>query len=142
MVLRFHGKVVFGKFIPEEPEKFIKSFEQHESKRITVAIGRYRKPRSIEENYYYWGVIIKMLAEEFESNCDHILATDWWHEYLKTLFLKEISYKSFNKKQIRCERVKSTTELSTIEAERYYEDIRRWAAVELNFLIPEPNKIM
>ena len=142
MILKFNGNVKNGRFIPDNLERFKQAFISLENLHATVTVSRYRKPRSDRENRYYWGVIIKMLAEEFGSNKDGVEASDWWHEFLKTKFLKEIRYKKFKNKQLRLVRVKSTTELSTVEAEKYYEDIRRWAATELQFYLPLPGETL
>lgn len=42
--------------------------------------------------------------------------------------------------QLEIEYARSTTELSTIEFEKYLEDIRRWASMKLSCYIPLPNE--
>jgi len=37
--------------------------------------------------------------------------------------------------------VRSTTTLSTIEFEQLMEEIKRWAAIEFEILIPDPNEV-
>jgi len=36
--------------------------------------------------------------------------------------------------------VKSTTQLSTLEMENYLEEIRRFASIKLNLIVPLPNE--
>lgn len=133
--LIFHGKVEGGKFRPEDEAGYELAPLSLEGKRVTITIGRYRKPRSNEENRYYWGVVCQMIAEEMGEDAEYI------HELLKSLLLKEIIYKEINGKMMRFERIKSTAELSTFEFEEYAEAARRWAATELQIVIPEPQKI-
>ena len=56
------------------------------------------------------------------------------HEALKAKFLTMPGKGSLN-------RIKSTTGLSTLDFEAYCEAIRRWAAVEYQISIPEPNEV-
>lgn len=100
-----------------------------------LSLSRRRKPRSVEENSYYWGVIVNLLSNHIGQ------FPEVTHEVLKSLFLKEIRFIRANDKVIKVERVKSTTELSTFEAERYYEEIRQWSQEFLDCYIPLPEKV-
>lgn len=86
-----------------------------------------KKPRSIEENKYYWGCPIQILSEFFGYEPEEM------HEVLKYQFLQDRSG--------RFPRVKSTTELSTVEFEDYMSRIRRWASIEFSVYIPKPNEV-
>lgn len=135
MKLYLHGKIECNRFLPENPEYFKNVFRSFEGKRVTLTVGRYRKPRSDMENRYYWGVVVNMISDAMgESDKEYV------HEILKSLFLEEVKYKTVGDRQIKLKRVKSTTELSTVEMESYMESIRRWAASFLGVVIPEPNQ--
>jgi hypothetical protein len=130
----FFGKVENGKLTLDSPT----DFKWHLSGlkgAVQVTVAKKRKPRSLEENNYYFGVIIKILSEEIGEDREIL------HENLKAMFLKVITYKSMRGKNYKFERVKSTTELSTIEAETYYEEIRQWAMEFLGVFIPLPNQV-
>ena len=86
--------------------------------------------RSNPQNAYYWGVIIEMLSEELGLEKENV------HELLKHQFLKY----SFEVQDKLYESTKSTTQLTTIEFEKYLADVRRWSVMELNIQIPEPNE--
>lgn len=94
-----------------------------------LEIKRHKKSRSLNQNRYYWKVIVNTVAE-FQGEDD----PEESHGNLKYLFLK-VYDESGNIK-----RIKSTTELSTVEAEDYYAKIRRFFMIEYNVNIPEPNE--
>ena len=92
-------------------------------------------PRSIPENKYYWSVIIGILSEELGYSSNEM------HEILKAMFLTLKRYIK-NKKGIVREvtTIRSTTELTTIDFEKYLSDIRIWASAEMNVFLPMPNE--
>jgi hypothetical protein len=97
-----------------------------------VTIKKFRKKRSSQENKYYWGVVVKILSDEFGYLPDEM------HDVLKRLFL---AYEKPNQITGEVERfAKSTTGLTTEQAEQYYENIRIWALTEYSILIPLPNE--
>jgi hypothetical protein len=97
-----------------------------------VTIKKHRKKRSSPENRYYWGVIIKVLGDEFGYLPDEM------HQVLKRLFL---TYEKPNRATGEVEFfARSTTDLTTEQAEDYYEKIRIWALSEHSILIPLPNE--
>jgi hypothetical protein len=99
-----------------------------------IKIERPKKDRSIKENNYYHGVVVKMIADEVGELPETI------HEELKYMFLK---YEGLNKLNGETEwRVKSTTELSTVEMEEYLEYCRVWAHEFLELVIPLPNQVI
>ena len=97
-----------------------------------VNIKKHRKKRSSSENRYYWGVIIKVLGDEFGYLPDEM------HQVLKRVFL---TYEKPNQVTGEIEFFsKSTTDLTTQQAEEYYENIRIWALSNFSILIPLPNE--
>lgn len=97
-----------------------------------ILIKKHRLKRSNPENRYYWGVVIKILCSEFGYFQEEM------HELLKRLFL---GYEKANRITGEIERFcKSTKELSTQEAEDFYEKIRVWALTEYSIYIPLPNE--
>lgn len=93
-----------------------------------LTIKKKVKPRSLNENAYHHGVIVKILA-------DHTGYTPAeMHDCLKLKFLSE--------EDVRTGLVKlgSTAELSTLEFERYCTEVRQWASADLGCYIPLPNE--
>lgn len=138
----------------EKRMHFIRSLADGEYEEI---IRKPRKPRSNEQNAYYWAVIVKIISEEIGYTPDET------HEALKWMFLKKevnrepLSVKvqkildrlsekigisiSWHRKGEPPNTIRSTTSLSTKEMEDYNESCRRWAASELNIMIPAPNEV-
>jgi len=98
---------------------------------VNVAIKPHRNSRSYNQNRYYWGVIISILADFTGYSKDEM------HEVLKGKFLSD-------EKEIAGEQIRfsySTAELNTVEFEQYLTDIREWASVKLGLFIPLPNEV-
>ncbi|MAF42610.1 MAG: hypothetical protein CMI54_00385 [Parcubacteria group bacterium] len=123
---KFSGNVQKGKFVITNREKFLEEIQGLEGKRITVTIEKYKKPRSNEENRYYRGVIVKILADELGYSHEEM------HEILKEKFLK-VHDDKFTWTQ-------STAKLSTVEFEDLCKKVRMWASAELQIYIPLPNE--
>lgn len=98
---------------------------------LELEVNRMRGLRSVEQNSYYWGIIVQMLSDYLGNTPQEM------HDILKYLHNpKEITLPDG---QIVLEG-ESTTKLDTKEAEAYFERIRIWAQIELNFIIPLPNE--
>lgn len=91
-----------------------------------------RGERSLRQNSYYWGVVIKILSDYTGFEPDEM------HEDLKNRFLKY--YKVIKATGEERELAKSTSNLSTEEFEAYLDMIRRWAMIEHDVYIPLPNE--
>lgn len=117
MKLKFHGQVSSGKFYPDQIANFKNSFAQFEGKRVTVTVGRQGKSRTLPQNNYLHGVIIKTLSDYLGYEPKEMKGIIKWH---------------FG--------IKHTADLTTVEAEELYERIRRWAAQEFNVVIPDPDQ--
>lgn len=84
--------------------------------------------RSVEQNRYYWGIVIKLLADYTGYTKEEM------HEALKYKFLRYENVPGLPT-------VLSTTQLSTVEFESYLEQVRRWAAIEFGVYIPLPREV-
>ena len=100
-----------------------------EDKDVFVTVAKVSEQRSGQQNKYYFGVIVATLAEFFGYLPDEM------HAALKMLFLRK------ENEGWRPATVRSTSDLTTKEAEEYYATIRRWAAQEYGISIPEPHEI-
>lgn len=101
---------------------------------VLVSITRHRATRSVQQNRWYWGVIVEVLAEHTGYTPDEI------HEVLKAKFLpKRIAIADGNG-EVRGEFVigGTTTRLDKVEFGEYCEAIRQWAADSLSLVIPDP----
>lgn len=100
-----------------------------------VVIIKKRGKRSLPQNAYYWGCVVKEiqirlkeLGNEFDS--------DDIHEFLKQKFNKE---QVVTKQGELLEIGKTTTELNKEEFSSYVDRIREWASDTLEISIPDPN---
>lgn len=87
--------------------------------------------RSLNQNSYYWGVVVKILSDETGNDPESI------HEFIKLKFNPKFVTVGNEQALIGG----STANLSTKDFEEKMEEIRAWAAIELNINIPEPNEV-
>ena len=102
--------------------------------KLDITIRKHSEKRSNEQNRYYWGIVIPILADHFgHDNAEEM------HEDLKQEFNPVPS-------KINPEKIigGSTTKLSTIDFfsadTSYIERIIRWASMEHGVFVPPPKK--
>ena len=105
--------------------EYVKQFDGRDCYLIVAPV---EWQRSNPQNRYYWGVIITTAAAALGYTPEEM------HEVFRFMFLRVQDDNGFY-------RVRSTTELTTSEAEEYYANILAFCASELGFSIPEPNEI-
>jgi len=121
-----------GKIPVKAKERFVEIFKHLSGKRIGVKIERLKKKRSLMQNAYYWAVVIPVFAEYMGySKSEYEIV----HGILKEMFLRTIETKN----NIEYARVKSTSELSTMEFMEFIQDLQRFGA-EQGLNIPDPNE--
>ena len=97
------------------------------------------KKRSIQQNAYYWGVVVPLCRKGlFEVGYDEIIYDEEAHEVLKYLHLKRpvVSKQTGEVLDISG----STTKLTTAEFNEYIEKVCRWSIEYLDVYIPSPNE--
>jgi len=103
--------------------------------KIDIIIRKHSSKRTNQQNRYYWGTVIPILAEYF----GHDNAEDM-HEDLKQKF-NPIESKVTPGEKIGG----TTTTMSTIDffsaEDSYIERICRWASMEYSIYIPPPKKV-
>jgi len=92
-------------------------------------VRRRKRIRSLQQNRYYFGVVVRILADEWGWRPKEL------HNALKMKFLLIVSDDD------KPNRIGSTTDLDTIGFEEYLEKIRTWAREDYNIIIPLPNEI-
>ena len=120
------GKVVKGKFIQSDPTSFRLEFAKREGKAVEVIVQNPKKHRSGEQNSYYWGVVIDIISGATGFTPQEA------HDAVRYKFLTDMTGE--------LPRVKSTTELSTVEFMEYIAEIQRFGAEYLDVYIPDPNE--
>ena len=112
-------------------------------KQVEAIFRKKKKTRSSEQNRYYWGVVVRMVAEGFADLGNPISPGSeddlhTVHEYLKRRFLKPITAADANGEVH--ELGYSTANLSTSEMMDYIAQVQQFAAEFLNTVIPDPGQ--
>jgi len=100
--------------------------------KFTVSTLTNKTIRSVEQNNYYQGVVLEIMAQDL----GHIGPgeKDALHEELKSIFL-------VRRGKLGGWVVGSTTELDTAMFEKYLEAVRMFAMEKFNIRIPLPNEV-
>lgn len=126
----FTGTISEGNLSLDNPQRYLVQLSALNGKKIELILRKRRSQRSIQQNSYYWGVVIEILSGHFGYESEEM------HEALKIHFLKFRSDKAPDLVS-----VKSTTRLSTDEFNEYVNRIVRWAAQEHGVFIPDPRQV-
>jgi len=121
------GKVKKGKFKPNDPTAFILEFAKLEGREVEVTVQKKRKHRSGQQNKYYHGVVVALIAEELGYTPQEA------HNALKVEFLTNNDGK--------LPRVGSTAELTTVEFLDFIAKVQQFASEELGIFIPDPTEV-
>ena len=145
VTLTYNGEVTEDGIIKIPRERFKKEVAKaFLGKKITLTVTRKKKPRSTQQNAFYWGVVLNILAHFFkEVNPDLVVNTDLVHEWCKERFLPIVLNEQ---KQVikspdgkETELSWTTTLLTTVQFMDYITLIQQWAA-EQGIVIPDPNE--
>lgn len=100
-----------------------------------LIIRKPKKERSLSQNRYYFGVVLRLLSNHTGHSVDDL------HETMKSMF-NPLRLEFNTKKGMEAVRAsKSTTELTTVKMEEYLSQIRQWASESLGIFIPTPGEV-
>ena len=122
----FRGKVAHHQLLLEDPMGYDALLYSLEGKDITLALGKQEKQRSLPQNAYYRGPVIKKTSNYFGYTPDEM------HEAFRLQFL--VVHNDGKPDTIR-----STADLTTAEFETYLAQIKQLAA-EYGCYVPDPNE--
>jgi len=126
------GHVHGGKFVAANRDLFAQAFWSHENQEVDVVVKRHRKTRSLAQNAYYFGVVVKRIGDAMgESDLEAV------HDMLKM----ELNYHLVKVGTRELRIPLSTASLSTEDFEDYLERARRWASEWLSLYIPLPHEV-
>jgi len=139
----FKAKSSKGWLVFEDSEEVAKYLFSVQDKRLDVVIKPEVKHRSRQEEKYYHGVVVSMVAEAMGIEKQQA------HEFLKSLFLK---VEEKTPSGFRMERILSTVELSDASYREFWQKCQRWASLPtldgglsldsgLELFIPDPNSV-
>lgn len=113
----FCGEIKNGHLKFDNTERYLVYLSSFEGKRVELTLQKERHNRTLNQNSYYWGVVIEILGNHFGYDADEM------HEALKFKFLK-------THENTRLITTRSTAKLSTLEFGEYLDKVIRWAAEE------------
>ncbi len=117
-----------GKFALDFPLQFRAYVGRFKGEEVEIEFRKRRTKRSNQQNKYWWGVVIPLLAE----HCGY--SHDEMHEAIKAKFL---GTEDMSRGLLR---IGSTTKLSTLEFAELTDRVIVWAAGELGVVIPQPDR--
>lgn len=109
----------------------------YEGQEISITVEKRKIKRSNPQNRYLWGICYPILQNCLKES-GNVFNIDMVHELMRLRFLKDVVMVNEDTGEI-LDRVKSTTELSTIEFNTYTDNIKQFALEFFNTVIPEPN---
>lgn len=139
MTLHFPGTIKEGKLFLDKPDQFKAHLHTFPTgKRVEVSVEKLTHPRSNGQNRYYFGVVVKEIAQHTGHDPEQV------HELLKMKFSPKwhLFYRDeSNGMPTDISIPTSTTRLDTLEFVEYTEKCRMWANEFLGLQIPLPNEI-
>lgn len=135
--LEFCGLVTDGKLPAEVSDKIAAVIRRMEGKRVLVTVREQKRRRSLNQNAFYWGVVVEAVTQMFRDAGNYVDPEDV-HDFLK-LRVGKLAQVFVDPNGEVIKSTGSTTKLSTQEFEVYLDRIRAWAA-EFGVVIPLPNE--
>lgn len=124
------------RFKTEEIEEAIEALRQFVDESIktefVLEVKVHRRKRSLAQNAYYWGVVLKVLGQHIGDSAEAL------HKDMASRFLPHmIRYPNGEMRIVPGQ----TSESNTLEFSQYIEKIRNFAQTTLGCYIPEPNEV-
>lgn len=115
MSQRFKGVIINGKLSITNRDAFLNYIRGFEDSNVVLSVKVLQGTRTPPQNSYYYGVVVKVLGDNFGYTKDEM------HKALKVHF-----------------GIDSTKTLSVDEFDDYIQRVMRWAQIEHGVYIPEP----
>lgn len=118
---------------------FEETLKHYAGKTIRIKVAKWTKPRSLPQNRFYFGVLIPQVIDALVDNGINRdeLNVEVVHDLLKMKFLKKELVSEHGEV---IEIVQSTSKLTTEEFSIYIDDIVRWCAETLSYVVYLPNE--
>lgn len=137
-----NGRIIMGPVVRKQMASEVgKAFE---GKRVTIAVERAKKTRSLNQNAYYWSVMIPHILHAFIDLGHDLQVGNNEHQELIHQFLKERLLSNGHKVTDAhgevMELPSSTKALGVGEFMDYTARVERWAQEHLSITIPAPGE--
>ena len=124
--------------LKENRNLIIDALKSFEGKGIVITIEKRKNKRSNPQNAYFHGVVLPLVYNGLKE-LGHTMPLADVKDLLKLKFLKVPIFVNEETGEIT-EKIKNTSELTTIEFMEFVSEIQRWSAENLGVNIPEPNE--
>jgi hypothetical protein len=137
LILTYTGTVTDGQLKLQNHRRFLEECKQFEGKQVELTLRRKQSRRSDQQNRYYWGAVVPIVAAGL-CEAGYRVSEQDTHVYLKSRFLLD-GIVNENTGEI-LPTTGSTSKLSTTDFMAYVAEIQQWAAEFLNVVIPDPGE--
>ena len=127
---RFTGKVQGGKVVFDQPQRWTGIIARHEGRRVEVTVRRQQQGRTMQQNRYYWSVVVPIFGDWTGEEKDEAHAT------LKTIHL-QVEQVLPTGELVR--KPGSTRRLTVQEFAAYVERVCTWLALQ-GVYVPPPGR--
>ena len=125
-----HGSIKDGKLVMNNDHYFLGMIQGFEdTNKVRITIEKERGTRSQNQNRYYWGVVLPVIAEHMGERVEDL------HEVFKSRFLRKKRVWRGGEITI----LRSTSELTSDEFAEYLSQVIQEGA-ELGVVVPEADK--
>lgn len=135
--IEFFTQVVNGRMGERARAGMLDLFKKLEGKKIKIRVTRVQKKRSLQQNAYYWGVVLPLVLQMFQDAGNETNAEEV-HEYLKK-YVWGWTRNLHTPDGVVDIIANSSAQLSTVEWEEMMLKTRAWAG-RFGYVIPEPNE--
>jgi len=138
--MKFHCHIINGKIEFTGKRTWVDSrIKLLPDGEYSLEINKYRKPRTSPMNRYFHGVLVPSFKDALnEAGWDEVRTDAQAKEIIKAMFLKaSIAHPETGE---LIEYVKDTRDLTIEEMQRLWEDVWKWTAENLNYIILEPGQ--
>jgi hypothetical protein len=133
-----HGSIKAGRIHIRHRRQFDQQVAQlREGAEIEIEVTIRRATRSLNQNAWYWGVIVEAISDYTGFTPDEV------HEFLKAKFIPKRLAIADGNGEVVDEYVLggSTRKMNTLQFGEFCETVRRWAAETLAIDIPDPGDL-
>ena len=124
LIPKFQGTIKAGKLTLNNKQQFELFVGSLNGKKVEIVVRPVRKSRTIQQNRYYFGVVLKVISDHTGHDPEDL------HNHFKYHFLK--------KRIGKLTTFYSTTELDKLQFGEYLDKIIRFAGERLDITIPSP----
>lgn len=138
MKLQYFGKVKEGKLRIAHRSEFDRELANfRDGAEVIVTVERKRSKRSIQQNAYYWGVVVPLVKQGMGDR-GMTATTEETHELLKFKFRKK-ELVDMSTSEVHTF-IGSTADMTKSEFMDFISSIQQWATQNLDMYIPDPNE--